>query len=79
MSGNFAYSSEYPAYFRMDFKVGYKINSSKRKLSQSFALDIQNVTNHQNVYTIRYDPHLMTNVTTYQLGLFPNFTYKIQF
>jgi len=79
MSGNYAYSSEYPSYFRMDFKVGYKINSTKRKLSQSFALDIQNITNHQNVYTIRYDPHLMTNVTTYQLGLFPNFTYKIQF
>lgn len=74
-----AYSSFYPNYLRLDFKVGYTINSRVKKLSQSLSLDLQNVTNHQNVFSQSYDDRSKTINTTYQLGFFPNFVYKIQF
>ena len=75
----YAYSSRYTNYFRMDFKVGYTINSSSSKLSHSFSLDIQNITNNNNVFSHTYDRMNNSINTTYQLGIFPNFTYKLQF
>ena len=63
----------------MDVKIGYTLNSSKRKVSQSFSLDLQNVTNNKNVFSQSYDSHRKSINTTYQLGFFPNFTYKLQF
>ncbi len=74
-----AYSATYDNYFRLDIKVGYTFNSIKKKLSQSLSLDLQNVTNHQNVFSQSYDSRMQNIKTTYQLGLFPNFTYKLQF
>jgi len=74
-----AYSSFYPNYFRLDLKLGYTLNSGKRKLSHSFSLDLQNVTNHKNVFSQNYDDRSKSVNTTYQLGFFPNFVYKIQF
>lgn len=73
------YSERYSNYFRMDIKIGYILNSSIRKISQSFALDIQNVSNNKNVFSQSYDSHRKSINTTYQLGFFPNFTYKLQF
>ena len=75
----YAYTSTYPNYFRMDVKVGYTINSRGKKLSQSFSLDLQNVTNNKNVFSQSYDDRSQSINTTYQLGFFPNFIYKIQF
>lgn len=74
-----AYSDFYDQYFRMDLKANYTINSPKRKLSQTISLDIQNVTNHQNVFSQSYDSNNQDINTTYQLGLFPNVVYKLQF
>jgi hypothetical protein len=74
-----AFSDNYSNYFRMDFKIGYTQNSRTRKLSQSFSLDLQNVTNNKNVFSQEYDDRSRSIKTTYQLGLFPNFIYKIQF
>ncbi len=73
------YSDFYPNYFRLDFKVGYTKNSSSKKLSHSFSLDLQNVTNHKNVFSQSYDDREKSINTTYQLGFFPNIVYKIQF
>lgn len=75
----YAYSSTYPDYFRLDFKVGYTLNSRTKKLSQSISLDMQNVTNNKNVFSQSYDDRSKSISTTYQLGFFPNFIYKIQF
>lgn len=74
-----AYSGFYDNYFRTDIKANYTINSSKRKLSQTISLDIQNVTNHQNVFSQNYNGEKQSINTTYQLGLFPNVVYKVQF
>ena len=74
-----AYSSYYDHYYRLDVKVGFVLNSSKRKLSQSFSLDLQNVTDHDNVFSMSYDNRRQSLNTTYQLGFFPNVIYKLQF
>ncbi|MCX6307205.1 MAG: TonB-dependent receptor [Bacteroidetes bacterium] len=75
----YAYTSTYPDYFRMDFKIGFTLNSRTKKLSQSISLDMQNVTNNKNVFSQSYDDRSKSVSTTYQLGFFPNFIYKIQF
>jgi hypothetical protein len=74
-----AYSANYANYFRLDIKGTYTINSKNKKLSQSFSLDLQNVTNHKNMFSQSYDNQLQNVSTTYQLGFFPNFIYKLQF
>jgi hypothetical protein len=74
-----AFSAFYDNYFRLDFKVGYTLNSRIRKISHSFSLDLQNITNNKNVFSQSYDSRNKSINTTYQLGFFPNFVYKIQF
>lgn len=74
-----AYSDFYDTYFRMDIKANYTLNSAKRKLSQTISLDVQNVTDHQNVFSQNYNGQNQSINTTYQLGLFPNLVYKVQF
>jgi len=78
-SSSLAFSSEYPNYFRMDFKMGYTFNSKNSRLSQSWSIDVQNITNHKNVYTANYNQRTGQYNYNYQLGLFPNFIYKIEF
>jgi len=75
----YAFTQNYPDFFRLDVKAGYTLNSKKRKLSHSLFFDIQNVTNNKNVFAIRYNPITNTQNTAYQIGLFPNFVYKVQF
>lgn len=74
-----AFSSHYANYYRLDFKAGFTVNSAKRKIAQTFSLDLQNVTNHKNVFSQSYDSKMKNISTTYQLGFFPNVVYKIQF
>lgn len=74
-----AYSDYYDNYYRIDIKAGYTINSSKRKVSQTLSLDLQNVTNHKNIFSQGYDDKTQGIKTTYQLGFFPNLVYKFQF
>ena len=76
---DYAFTARNPNFFRLDVKVGYTMNSKKRKIAQSWYLDIQNVTNHKNVFAQRYNPLNGQINTAYQIGLFPNFVYKLQF
>ena len=78
-SSDYAYSSSYDAYMRLDVKLGFVLNSKRKKLSQTFSLDLQNVTNNSNVFSQSYDNGSKSINTTYQLGFFPNFIYKLQF
>ncbi len=73
------YSSNYDNYYRVDLKAGYTLNSSKKRFSQTISLDLQNVTNHKNVFSQSYDDRNQSISTTYQLGFFPNLVYKMQF
>jgi hypothetical protein len=74
-----AFSERNPNYLRIDFKFGFTFNSKKHKLSQTVSLDLQNISNNQNVFAQRYNPVSKKINTAYQIGFFPNFTYKIQF
>lgn len=74
-----AFSQRYPDFFRLDVKTGYTYNSKKRKLSQSIYFDIQNITNHRNVFLMQYNQVTKQINTLYQIGFYPNFVYKIQF
>lgn len=74
-----AFSKQYDPYFRMDVKFGMKLNSSRKKVSHQFYVDLQNVTNNKNVFVREYN-RLTNNVDQVdQIGFFPDFGYKIQF
>lgn len=74
-----AYSERYPDYLRWDVKVGVQFNSTRRKVSHQFYFDIQNVTNRQNIFLSRYNRQNGEVNDVYQIGLFPDFMYRIQF
>jgi hypothetical protein len=73
------YSSFYENYYRVDFKVGYTLNSANKNRSHTVSLDLQNVTNHKNIFSQNYDNKSQSINTKYQLGFFPNVVYKMQF
>lgn len=75
----YAFSEKHPDFLRLDLKAGFTINSTSRKLSQSIFFDVQNVTNHKNVFAQRYNALTGTINTAYQIGIFPNFLYRVQF
>lgn len=74
-----AFSLRQSAYFRWDVKVGFRTNSVKHKLSQTFFLDFQNVTNHKNIFAMRYNTVKGKVGEIDQIGLFPDVLYRIEF
>lgn len=64
-------------YWRLDFGLSYKIN--KRKLTHTILLDIQNVTNRQNIFSQYYDNETKQIETYTQTGFFPVFNYRVEF
>ncbi len=72
-----AYEEQYDDYYRLDLKFIYTINSPK--VTHSIALDIQNVTNNQNVFTQNYNVSTDEITTEYQTGLLPEVQYRIMF
>ena len=74
-----AFSLRYDDYFRMDLKFGVQLNSARRKFSQSFFIDFQNLTDNQNVFQERYNAQTNMVNTVYQSGFFPDFQYRVQF
>ncbi len=74
-----AFSLRLDDYFRWDFKIGFRSNSSKRKMSQTFFLDFQNMTNNDNVFAMRYNPVRGEVGRTNQIGFFPDILYRLEF
>jgi len=72
-----AYSMQYPTYFRMDVKPGYRFNS--KKVTHEFSIDIQNATHNLNVFQQTYDIVHKTIQTDYQLKFFVIPQYRILF
>lgn len=79
MGDAYAFSERYPYFLRLDVKVGYRYNSTKRKVSHYWAFDVNNVTNRKNVFADRYNSVSKGISTAYQIGFFPNFVYRVQF
>ena len=74
-----AYSERYSDYFRWDVKIGFKLNSKKRKISQQWFMDFQNITNRKNIFSEAYNRTTNEVNERYQTGFFPDFLYRIQF
>lgn len=72
-----AYENNFDDYFRTDLRIGFKING--KKFNQEWALDLQNITNHKNIYRQSYNPRTRGISYDYQTGFFPMFLYRIQF
>jgi hypothetical protein len=74
-----AFSERYPVYMRWDVKAGFRLNSTKGKVSHLIFLDFQNVTNRENIFVRRYNPVTDQINDVNQIGFFPDFMYRIQF
>lgn len=72
-----AFSKQYDAYFRTDVKISYRIN--RPKLTHEISLDIQNITNRENIFQETYNRRTNTITRENQLGLFPIPQYRILF
>lgn len=72
-----AYEEQFDPYFRMDVRTAYRWSNSK--LSQEFALDVQNVTNKENPLYLRWNTSTNEIEAVNQLGLFPMVQYRVVF
>ncbi len=72
-----AYEPNYPAYFRLDGRISFKLNH--KKMNTEIAFDLQNLTNHKNVLLESYDVDTGEIVYDYQFGLFYVFLLRFQF
>jgi hypothetical protein len=72
-----AYSSQFPNYFRFDMRIGYMHYGKKATIE--YALDITNLTNHDNLYFRYYDEKENKFYDEYQQGIFPMGLIRINF
>lgn len=72
-----AYENRYNDYLRLDLRLGFKVN--KRRFSQEWAIDLQNVTNYKSIFMEGFDPGTGEIYKVYQQGFMPMFLYRIQF
>lgn len=75
--GTRAYVKQYPEYFRMDVKPSYKLNT--KRFTHEVSVDIQNITQHDNVFQQIYDLNTKEIKTDYQLKFFIVPQYKLTF
>jgi hypothetical protein len=73
------FSSELEAYLRIDFKVGMRINSRRKRISHYFFIDAMNVLGRANQARFYYDTARNVQGVTPQIGFLPDLLYRIQF
>lgn len=72
-----AYQEQMADYMRFDIRIGYK--AMGKKITQEWALDLQNVTNRKNPFYQDYDKATQDLKVVNQLGFFPMMLYRINF
>ncbi|MCF8363381.1 MAG: TonB-dependent receptor [Prolixibacteraceae bacterium] len=72
-----AYSERGEPYFRLDGRVAFKLQG--KRITQEWALDITNLTGHQNVYSKFYNSEKQKIDYVYQQGFYPMMLYRINF
>ncbi len=72
-----AFSIKQPDFFKVDLRLYWKNNRSK--YSSTVSLDIQNVTNRENIAYSYYDDQQGEIIIKNQLGLIPILSYRIEF
>lgn len=68
---------QYKSYFRSDLRIAFKVRS--KKITQEWAIDLRNITNHKNIFTQEYLPSEGRYATTYQIGFLPIGQWRIYF
>lgn len=79
LRNDLAFTEQFDPYMRWDVKIGYRTNSKKRKMSQQFFLDFQNVTNKENIFAYRYNRARNEIQKATQIGFFPDILWRLQF
>ncbi|MCB0735898.1 MAG: TonB-dependent receptor [Bacteroidetes bacterium] len=72
-----AFTQRHPNYFRSDLKIYYRINY--KKAYTEFAMDLQNLTNHKNLFAQEYDVRTGQYTPFYHMTFFPMFTFRCLF
>lgn len=72
-----AYELQYDPYFTLDVRISFNMNL--KKFDQEFAIEIKNVTNHQNIFQQIYNPLTGEIKTDYQQGFFPMMFFRVRF
>lgn len=72
-----AYSLRNDAYWRWDLKFSY--NRNGKRTTQKWYVDLQNLTNRDNIYIRTLNPKTGTVGEINQIGFFPNINYQITF
>ena len=72
-----AYSLRNNTYWRWDLKFSY--NRNGKKTTQKFYIDLQNITNRENIYIRTFNPKTGQTGEINQIGFFPNINYQITF
>lgn len=64
-----AFSERQNAYLRADLRISYR--KEYRKSTLEMSLDLQNLTNQENVFSQSYNPRTNSVITQYQQSFFP--------
>ena len=72
-----AWQGKHDDYFRTDVRVGLKVNG--KKISQEWAIDLQNITGYQSIFMESFDADKNEIYQVYQQGFYPMFLYRINF
>jgi len=72
-----AYDEKYDDYFRTDLRISFRQNL--KRVTQEWSFDVQNLTNHKNIFTQRYEKGSGKMVNIYQMGFFPIGSWKVYF
>jgi hypothetical protein len=73
----YAFEDKLPDYFRTDLRLSMK--RQRAKSTRTLSLDIQNVTNRQNVFNQFYNAEADEIQTYYQVGIIPVLAYRVEF
>jgi len=72
-----SFSDRYNDYFRTDLRISFRVNH--KRVSQEWALDLQNITNHRSIFMESYDVKENEVYQVYQQGFMPMMLYRIYF
>jgi len=74
---NQAFEDQYENYFKTDFKIGFRHNA--KNFTQTFSVDLQNISNNDNVFVKGFNNNTNRVESVYQRGFFPDVRYQILF
>ncbi|WP_276501305.1 TonB-dependent receptor [Terrimonas pollutisoli] len=74
---NEAYSLQNDSYLRLDLKLSF--NRNGKRTTQKWYIDLQNLTNRDNIYMRTLNPKDGTIGMINQIGFFPNINYQLTF